>query len=111
MKIKTIYKQLVHAEEFDRLVNEAIEQGWSLIKREMLPGGPLTPDDYRPCMLYAELVMDEPTPKQQEISLMDAMRIIRKKCDSYDHCADCVLVDICCTNLPYKWELPEEAAP
>lgn len=108
MKIKTIYKQLVHAEEFDRIVNEAIEQGWSLIKREMLPGGPLTPDDYRPCMLYAELVMGGPTSEPQKISPLEAMRIIRKKCDSYDHCADCSLGDICGSEVPYKWNLPEK---
>lgn len=54
MEIKTIKRQLDASEEFDKVVNQALAEGWTLIKRDVLaPYEGTTRTYYR--MLYAEL--------------------------------------------------------
>lgn len=60
MQIKTITFRLEYAESFDKDVNEALEYGWILKTRKILPGGQLTATYYRHTMLYAELEKPDP---------------------------------------------------
>ena len=56
MKIKTIRWHLDAAPNFDKEVNDALNEGWRLTKREVLDGCQLGQDIYQHRMLYAELV-------------------------------------------------------
>ena len=54
MQIKTIEFRLDASEEFDEAVNKALSEGWSLVKRDVLP--PYEGASYiHHRMLYAEL--------------------------------------------------------
>ena len=54
MQIKTIKFRLDASEEFDKAVNKALSEGWSLVKRDVLP--PYEGAAYvHHRMLYAEL--------------------------------------------------------
>ena len=44
LEIKTIMEELHNPDEFDRRVNDALAEGWELVRRDILPN-----------MLYAEL--------------------------------------------------------
>lgn len=60
MEIKTIVTRLDSAEKFDEEVNKALNDGWTLMKREVLQQGqPKTNDVYYSSMLYAELAKSE----------------------------------------------------
>lgn len=104
MKIKTIYRQLTNSGEFDQLVNEAAEQGWRLTKREMLPGCPLTPSRYRPCLLYAELVLPDPPAEPVEPDVFDCAEAIHRECDKHESCTECPLEDVCSCYPPNRWK-------
>lgn len=104
MKIKTIWDKLTWADRFDKEVNAAIEEGWLLTKREMLPGGPLTPDDYRPCMLYAELVLPDPPAEPAAPDLFVCAEVIRQECARHTSCTSCPLQDVCECLHPAEWK-------
>ena len=63
-QIKTIFKRMdpktvdvLEVQDFDRQVNEAIAEGWKLVKRDVFH--PLdTQEYYHPRVLYAELEKD-----------------------------------------------------
>lgn len=70
MQIKTIKFRLDNAELFDNAVNQALEDGWVLIKREVL--APYEGETYvHHRMLYAEL---QKGPYVRDISQLDNMR-------------------------------------
>lgn len=116
MKIKTVIKNLDHPKEFDTEINEALADGWRLVKREVLPGGPLRQDAYARRMLYAELVQldPEPEPEAQPLDPIDCLEALRKFCAG-SKCDTCPLEDFCPRHLPNNegpadWELPGEEA-
>lgn len=55
MQILTLVQQLDYAGDFDCAVNEALGEGWQLIRREVINPG--TEDKH--IMLYAELMMPD----------------------------------------------------
>lgn len=115
MKIKTIIRNFDWVEEFDKEVNEAQEEGWRLVKREVLPGTPGDPGSRR--LLYAELVQldPEPEPEDQPLDPIVCLESLRKFCTG-SMCDTCPLDDFCARHLPRNegpadWELPGEGAP
>lgn len=117
MKIKTIARNFEWVEEFDQLVNEAIDEGWRLMKRETLPATANVPGSRR--LLYAELVQLDPEPEVQPIDPMDAVHAIKATCDAMPlkDCQGgrCPLYVWCCQleggRDPSDWDLPEKEAP
>lgn len=114
MKIKTIIRNFDWIEEFDQLVNEALAEGWRLVKREVLPSGVSQISNRR--LLYAELVRldPEPAPEAQPLDPVEALRTVQEFCDS-NKCESCRLHDFCTRHLAYNegpadWDLPEEVA-
>ena len=90
-QIKTIVIRLSSAEEFDRRVNAAIAEGWTLVKREPLI--PHSGDKYT--MLYAEL---------EKGSITEAERC----CENCKHTAVLPFFEPCHVCFGHnKWE-PEE---
>ena len=115
MKIKTITGRLNYPDDFDQEVNEAQEEGWRLVKREVLPGTTGNPNS--PRLLYAELVQldPEPVPEAQPVDPIACLETLREFCDS-NKCEGCRLHDFCTRHLPRNegpadWELPGEEAP
>ena len=51
LEIKTIWSELVNSNQFDIKVNEAIAEGWELVRREVLPRR----TEWGETLLYAEL--------------------------------------------------------
>ncbi len=119
MKIKTIRKNLDAAELFDKEVNAALEEGWVLGKREVLPGLRLTNTTYHNRMLYAELVKLDEVPAELEPLPLDplaAARTIQAYCSTVtgedcqgDRCPMAAFCDqIKRGKRPDEWKLPEE---
>lgn len=114
MKIKTITGRLNYPDDFDREVNDAQEEGWRLVKREVLPGTPGNPNS--PRLLYAEMVQldPEPVPEAQPVDPFDALRQLRDFCEGMA-CVNCPLHDWCPRHLPHNegpadWDIPGEEA-
>ena len=116
MKIKTITDVLPFSNRFDDRVNDAMGDGWRLVKREVIPAGS-NPDSHR--LLYAELVELDPVPEVPEPQPVDpcvAIRILRDTCEAVP-VADCGS-DRCplyawCEGLrkggdPTDWVIPGE---
>lgn len=59
MKIKTITEYLEYCNTFDSRVNEALEAGWNLTKREVLIPKSKSDDFHFYYKLYAELERDD----------------------------------------------------
>ena len=55
LQIKTIGDQLGNAEDFDKAVNAALAEGWTLTKREVMLPRAHAPGTYTHPLLYAEL--------------------------------------------------------
>lgn len=111
MKIKTICFRLDNANNFDQEVNAALEKGWQLVKRSVLPARQLTDDTYLHAMLYAELVMLDPVPEPEPVQIdpIEIMQTIRaecKKCRDCDQCRWTDLCDPCFEGTPEYWTLP-----
>lgn len=115
MKIKTITRNFDWVDEFDTLVNTALEEGWHLMKREVLPGVAGVTSSRR--LLYAELVQMDPVepetkPEAEPLGPVEALRVVRKFCDTVVKCGTCPLYDWCCRlrkgGDPTDWELPGE---
>lgn len=56
MEIKTIVIRLDNAETFDKEVNNALADGWELLRRDVLQPLAQSDERYTYIMLYAELV-------------------------------------------------------
>lgn len=120
MKIKTIAKELNinTLEAFDTEVNAALDEGWLLTKREVIPGAALGTTAYAPPVLYAELVqLDEPEdlPAPPPMDPFDALRAVQEFCDTQEKCGACPLYDWCCQlrtgGDPTDWKIPEKEEP
>lgn len=117
MKIKTIWDDCTN--NFDKRVNEAMEKGWILGKRELLPDA----NDLANSVFYAELVLleesdklpAEPVPEPQPMHPFDAIRVLRDACEAVpvESCGEgCPLHDWC-EGLrkggdPTDWLIPGE---
>ena len=96
LKIKTIVKKIYEAEQFDAEVNEAIEHGWKLTKREVLLPHAHSRDTHTTTKLYAELVMEIITEKE-------------RCCENCAHCCKGPKEDPCrrCSEDADMWEPAE----
>lgn len=118
MKIMTVWDASnVH---FDEKVNQLLEEGWILGKREVIPDT----RDLDNSVFYAELVLLDPAPEVDEpqpadllkaMDAIEALYVVREFCES-NHCDGCRLHDFCTRHLPNNegpadWELPGEEAP
>lgn len=58
LEIKTIWGELVRSNQFDAEVNEALADGWELVRREVLPRRV----EHSDTLIYAELerIVEEP---------------------------------------------------
>lgn len=75
MQIKTIKFKIDAAEAFDNEVNRALENGWALTKREVLP--PYEGQSYvHHRMLYAELQKEM---SDTDISIQEENRVLRAR--------------------------------
>ena len=110
MRIKTIttYDDEL---EFDKAVNEALGEGWSLISREAI----LTPAGH--LHHYAQLVLSEeaPEPEPQAITWLEALKVLQDTCKDAIECSEhgCSMFAWCeeafkNTLAPAHWELPDE---
>lgn len=117
MKIKTIWT--TYPATFDDQVNAALEEGWRLVRREVLQD-PHCMDD---SALYAELVLPDPEPEPEPEPLhpdpVDALRTVRDFCAgmSLEKCltTGCPLSPWCHIFTedgisPSDWKLPEKGA-
>lgn len=93
-QIKTIKNRLDNNKQFDDEVNQALLEGWKLIKREVInPNGQPSGATYFHTMLYAELERD--IEKRCDNCKNYDKRPVDKPCDS-------------CNALFSKWEEAEE---
>ena len=119
MKIKTIRHRLDNVKEFDDQLNKALEDGYQLVNRGLVPGFRLDGGGYLHNMLYAELVLPDPEPAQEpaeEIDPFQVLRQVKEICEAVtDSCNNCPIKDWCFGPLkngddPTDWELPEVEA-
>lgn len=114
MKIKTITEELPFSNRFDDKVNEAMDDGWHLARRDVIPAGP-NQNSHR--LLYAELVQLDPAPELQPADPFEALRNIQEFCKAMPvaNCLtpDCPLSAWC--NIytedgtsPGDWVIPEK---
>lgn len=109
MKIKTIVRGL--PVDFDESVNEALENGYLLERREVLP------DAVAGFKHYAQLILPDPVPEATDPR--DLLRQVRAFCHSQPiedcHANKCPLAAWCdqiregCD--PSDWNLPDEVTP
>lgn len=94
-QIKTIVTSLDSFEKFDRLVNEALADGWWLTERKALQplAQPNTGTEYARTMLYAELEKDIITEAE-------------KRCENCAHRDILPEAEPCknCSEFADKWE-------
>lgn len=116
MKIKTIISNTDKVEWFDNKVNELLDEGWHLVKREVLPGMNYNENNWACRALYAELVQldPEPAPENQPLDPIDHLEALREFCVG-SSCDGCPLDGFCSRHLPKNegpadWELPGEEA-
>lgn len=114
MEIKTITAPRCDGTSwFDKKVNEALTEGFQLVRRDMLPGGTFGGTTYQPAY-YAELVKsDEPEPEDDETKVIKALRTAQEFCRGMA-CEGCTLENFCRQHLannegPCDWEYIPEA--
>lgn len=110
MQIKTIWKKISNACEFDVEVNAALTEGWRLTRRELLQCEADTMREEGRRLLYAELVKMDPRPEQPTIDPLEAVQVLARACEAAPHCEpeDCPLYGWC-TNMgddpvPKDWK-------
>ena len=74
LEIKTIAERVENLEDFDKQVNEALAEGWELVRREVLPPyeGAI---HWWPRALYAELERIVEEPEEEEDSTADTVAV------------------------------------
>ena len=104
MKIKTIVHD--QPDDFDDLVNEALEEGYILEHRGTLQGTKVK------VVHYARLVLLDPVPDPEQVNPIELLRMVREFCES-NPCEGCQLAEFCARHLtnqegPADWNLPGE---
>ena len=99
MEIKTIWE--ANTPRFDKLVNDAIADGWQLAKRGVMRM-PTKFDDTR---FYAELVKPDPPVEPEPMGPEDyiaALSVLKRVCQTAESCdgKECPLYPICSTEWP-----------
>lgn len=115
MQIKTIKNRLDNAEAFDAAVNEALANGWAMVKRELITNEQPRCDTFFYSMLYAELVKNDPVeePEADAVTWQESVEVLRNACASCAECGpSCPMYAWCQDNLvkteaPIHWSLPE----
>lgn len=114
MKIKTIKNRLDNVVSFDNDLNKALEEGYQLVHRGLVPGFRLDGGGYLHNMLYAELVLPDPAPEPETVHNFDpfqALRQVKQFCEAQKKCGECPLYNWCKLTDDYHdptdWELPE----
>lgn len=85
-QIKTIVNRMDSYEDFDKEVNSALSDGWSLIERRVIVPEAQSPNRYTYHVLYAELEKgDDETEFLDLFGLIDAMkRFINAKAEQVE---------------------------
>ena len=97
MQIKTVFKH--DAAAFDKEVNEALADGWQLVKRF----------SDRPEGWIAELVKLDPPEEPEPLTWQEAARVLTDICTNAQACGEnCPMYDWCETNLPGNALPPNE---
>lgn len=117
MKIKTIKNRLDNAVSFDKELNQALAEGYQLVRRDIVPGFRLDCGNYLHNMLYAELVLPDPAAEPETVDPVNLLRQVQEFCLSVppSECnADrCPLAPYCQAiqegQTPDEWVFPEEA--
>ena len=118
MKIKTIKWRLDYAANFDKELNNALADGYQLVRRDIVPGFRLDGGSYLHNMLYAELVLPDPPAEPAEPEIADLYKALAKLRDvcgntSAEDCqkGNCPLYAWCSEYVgdkdPCEWDLPE----
>jgi hypothetical protein len=121
VKIKTICYGLDNTGlvAFDKDVNDALADGYRLIKREVLPGVRYTDTRWGNRCLYAELVKLDPPAEPETPDPLDLLRQVREAClqvpSNGCNREGCPMFDWC-EQLrkggdPTDWVLPGEVQP
>ena len=110
MEIRTILINAGQAERFDKLVNEALAEGFHIVKRELLPFVE-GPSRYVDRAYYAELVKLDPPPAPKPWE--EAVKTLHDTCETAGGCGEaCPMFAWCEKNLPGDsippnyWDLP-----
>lgn len=106
MEIKTVWE--ANTPRFDKLVNDAIADGWQLAKREVM----LRPTKFDDTRFYAELVKPDQPTEPEPMDLEDyiaALSVLEHVCKTAESCDEngCPLYPICSTqwtkDAPINW--------
>ena len=96
MAIKTIFHST--PENFDRLVNDALRDGYQI---DEIGPRRVGPEKWR---LYARLVKPDPVAGK---GIVDAAKMVKLECLKHAKCGDCALHGICKPmSNPEKWTFP-----
>lgn len=106
MEIKTITSPRCRdGSWFDDKVNEALAEGFRLVRRDMLPGGTFGDTTYQPAY-YAELVKpdepEEPETGDDVTEAIRALRALREFCIRQPICDGCLLENFCPGHLAHN---------
>ena len=110
MQIKTIFNPLDYAGLFDNAVNEALDDGWRLTRRELLQCEADTMREEKRRLLYAELVKMDPPSEQPVGDPLEAVQVLARTCENAPQCepGSCPLHDWCVglssESVPKDWK-------
>lgn len=112
MEIKTVWTPVIS--KFDSYVNDAMADGWKLIKREVL----VDQNNLTNSVFYAELVKlseaDELSPTPEPPTWEEAVEVLTGMCKTRASCADCPAIKWCNAAItegalsPAEWPDPYE---
>lgn len=118
MEIKTIISDFPG--DFDDQVNDALKDGWCLVKRD------IRQTDEHDFSLYAELTRQAPSPIDGDavqvcecccgcsgddevvlegIDIQAVMSVIKEICKQNDYCPACPIYEFCHCNTPDAWNV------
>lgn len=113
MEIKTIVvPRGIGTNVFDKQVNDALKEGFQLLRRDVIPGHDDGSARLEPAY-YAELVkLDEPARKDDAPSVFELLEAVSKFCAAKPTCDGCPLEEFCEAHLadnegPADWDIYE----